>query len=100
MGIFKKARTGTGWFLQIIGGILFIGGGLVVFVWALRVLFDAFGAWTILICLMLAPITYIASIFIVWFTTDNFPFLMLLPYLASFLGAGLIAAGSTIKGDE
>ena len=67
--LLNKARTGTGCFIQIIGGILWIGGGLTVLIWTLYVLFSTIGVWTIFVGLIFAPITYIASILIVWFTT-------------------------------
>src|SRR4030042_1261722 len=86
MGLINKARTGTGWFMQIIGGLIWIGCGGWVLIWTLHLLF--------------APVTYLASILIVWFTSDSFPFLILIPYFASFIGITIIALGGKIKGDE
>ena len=100
MGLFKKARTGTGWFIQVIGGLIWIGCGIWVLIWTLNVLFDTIGVWTIFVGLLFAPFTYLASILIVWFTSDNFPFLILIPYFASFIGIGIIALGGAIKGEE
>ena len=100
MGIIRWFRRITGTGIGLVGGILWLAGGLVSFVWALNVLFDTFGAWTIIIGLILAPITYIASIFIVWFTTDAFPFIMLIPYLGSFVGIALAAIGGKVMGEE
>jgi hypothetical protein len=99
MGFFKKARTGTGCFVQIIGGILWAGAGLTVFIWTLYVLFHTFGAWTILIGLLFAPITYVASILIVWFSTGIFPLFMLIPYVVSWIGAVIIYLGQRISGE-
>jgi hypothetical protein len=100
MGLIEKARTGLGCTIQIIGGILWAGAGLVVFIWTLYVLFHTFGAWTILIGLLLAPITYVASILIVWFSTGIFPLIMLIPYVASWVGIGIIAIGGAISGED
>jgi len=100
MGLIKKARTGTGCFVQIIGGILWAGSGLAVFIWTLYVLFATFGAWTILIALLLAPITYLAAIFIVWFSTGVFPVIVLILWLASWLGAGIIYVGERVGGAD
>ena len=100
MGLVKKARTGTGCFVQIIGGILGIGSALVALVWTLWVLFDAFGAWTILIGLLLAPITFFASVLIVWFTTGVFPVIVLILWLAFWLGSGIMYIGSRISGED
>ncbi len=99
MGFISKARTGTGLFVQIIGGILFIGSGLTVFIWELYVLFEAFGAWTILIGLIFAPITYFAAILIVWFTTGAFPVIVLILWLTSWIGAGIVYLGSRVSGE-
>ena len=100
MGLIKKARTGTGFFLQIIGVILWVGGGLIVFIWTLYVLFATFGIWTIFVGLILAPITYVASIFIIWFATGIFPVFLLIPYIASFIGMVLMGIGSGIRGED
>jgi len=100
MGLIKKARTGVGRAIQIIGMILWLGTGLVVFIWTLYVLFSVFGIWTIFVGLIFAPITYIASIFIVWFSTGIFPLIMLIPYVASWLGIGIIAIGGAISGED
>jgi len=100
MGLFSKARTGTGRLIQIIGFLLWAGCGLLMFVWTLYVLFSVFGIWTIFVGLFFAPITYIASIFIIWFATGDFPLLLLAPYLASFIGMAIIAVGGVIAGDD
>ena len=100
MGFIKKARTGTGCFVQIIGGILWVGGGLTVLIWTLFVLFSIFGVWTIFVGLLLAPITYVASILIVWFTTGIFPVIMLFPYIASWVGMILLGVGGVISGED
>ena len=100
MGLIKKARTGTGCFVQIIGGILWIGSGLSVFIWTLYVLFATFGAWTILIGLFLAPITYLAAVLIVWFSTGIFPVIVLVLWIASWVGAGIVYIGQRISGEE
>ena len=100
MGLIKKARTGLGCTIQIIGGILWAGAGLVVFIWTLYVLFSTFGVWTIFVGLLLAPVTYVASILIVWFSTGIFPLIMLIPYVASWVGIGIIAIGGAISGED
>lgn len=100
MGLISKARTGVGCFVQVIGGILWVGCGLLMFVWTLYVLFSTFGIWTIFVGLILAPITYVASIFIIWFSTHSFPFVLLLPYILSFVGMLVVTAGSKISGKD
>lgn len=99
MGLLSKAKTGTGRLVQIVGGLLFIGSGLVVFIWELNALFTAFGAWTILVALLFAPITYFAAIFIVWFSTGIFPIIVLVLWLVSWLGAGIFYLGGRITGE-
>ena len=71
-----------------------------MFVWTLYVLFSTFGVWTIFVGLLFAPVTYIASIFIIWFSTGAFPVILLLPYLASFVGIGLVAIGGAVTGED
>jgi len=100
MGLIKKARTVTGYFVQIVGGILWVGGGLTVLIWTLYVLFSIFGIWTIFVGLLFAPITYLASILIVWFTTGIFPVIMLIPYVVSWVGMILLGVGGAISGGD
>jgi len=68
-----------------------------MFIWTLYVLFTTFGAWTIFVGIMFMPVTYMASIFIIWFSTGAFPLIILAPYLASFVGLGLVAIGGAIS---
>ena len=100
MGLIKKARTGTGRFIQVIGVIIFIGTGLAAFIWELWALSIAFGAWTIIVALLFAPITYLAAIFIVWFSTGVFPIIVLILWLASWFGVGILFLGGRVSGDN
>jgi len=100
IGPIRKARTGFGRFVQVVGVILWLGCGLLMFVWALYVLFSTFGVWTIFVGLFLFPITYTASIFIIWFSTGVFPSMLLAPYILSFVGLVIVAAGGAISGED
>lgn len=100
MGFINKARTGTGCFIQVIGGIIWIGSGLAASIWALYVLFNTFGAWTIIIGLMLFPLVYFAAVLIVWFSTGVFPVIVLVLWLASWVGFGIVALGGGIRGED
>lgn len=100
VAVFSRVRTGTGRSVQAIGVILWVVSGISVVIWTLYVLFSVFGIWTIFVGLLLAPITYLASIFVVWFSTGVFPILLLVPYVASFVGIGLVALGSAIAGED
>lgn len=100
MGFIKKARTGTGRSIQVIGWIIFIGTGLATFIWELTALYSAFGAWTILVALLFTPITYLAAVIIVWIATGAFPIIVLILWLASWLGMGTVAIGSRIGGED
>jgi len=100
MGLIKRARTGLGRVVQIIGMILWLVTGLVCFIWVLYVLFATFGVWTIFVGLLLAPVTYVASIFIIWFSTGVFPVILLIPYIASWGGLALVGIGGAISGED
>ncbi len=100
MGFISKARTGTGCFIQSIGGILWIGSVLVTFIWTMYVLFSTFGVWTIIIGLLLAPLTYFAAVLIVWFSTGVFPVIVLILWLASWLGLGIVGLGAGVRGED
>jgi hypothetical protein len=100
MGLIKRAKTGVGRGIQIIGMVLWAVGGLVALIWALYALFSYFGWWAVFVGLCLTPITYFASILIVWFTTGIFPVVLLIPYIASWVGMGLGVIGGIISGEE
>lgn len=99
MGLVAKARKATGTGIGLLGILLWLLAGIVCFVWTLYVLFSVFGLWTIFVGLLFAPITYLASIFIVWFTTGVFPLLLLVPYVASWVGIALMGLGERVSGD-
>ena len=100
MSIKTAIRKATGTTIGVIGVILWFAAGAVCFVWTLYVLFSVFGVWTIFVGLFLAPITYVASIFIVWFSLKAFPWIMLLPYLVSFIGMGIVLIGGKVRGQD
>ena len=100
MGLFKKARTVLGRTIQIIGYILWVVAGLALLIWTLFVLFSTFGVWTIFVGLILAPVTWLASVFIIWFSTGVFPVILLIPYVVSFIGVALVGIGGKIGGED
>ena len=100
MGFISKARTGTGRFVQIIGWIIFIGTGLTTFIWELSALYIAFGGWALIVALLFAPVTYFAAVIIVWVATGAFPVIVLILWLASLLGMGLVALGGKVGGED
>ena len=93
MSFFSKARMGIRFLIQVVGGLLWGGFGLLMLVWALHILCLNFGLWAIFVGLLLAPITYVTSIFIIWFSTGDFPLIALAPYIASFVGLALVVVG-------
>ena len=98
MSIKTFVRRATGTTIGVVGAILWIGAGLFCLIWALEVLFSIFGWWTIFVGLILLPVTYLGSIFIVWFSLGQFPWIMLLPYIVSFVGLATMAIGGKVRG--
>ena len=99
MGLIQRARKATGTGVGCVGMILWIAAGLVMLIWTLYVLFATFGVWTIFVGLLLAPVTYVASIFIIWFSTGVFPVILLIPYIISWVGLALAGIGEKISGE-
>jgi hypothetical protein len=99
MTVLQWLRRATGTGIGFLGVALWVLAGIFCFVWTLYVLFQVFGAWAILVAFLFAPVTYIASIFIVWFTTGIFPLLLLVPYVLSWVGLALSSIGGRIRGD-
>ena len=100
MSIISKFRYASGTGIGCLGQIIWFIGGAISVVWTLYVLFSTFGIWTIFVGLLFAPITYVASILIVWFTIGIFPVLLLIPWGISIVGLILVGIGSTVKGEE
>ena len=73
--------------------------GVFGLVWTLYVLFRVFGAWAILVGFLFAPVTYVTSVFIVWFATGVFALLLLVPYVVTWVGLALCSIGGRIHGD-
>jgi len=99
MGITVMVRKATGSGIGIVGVVLLLSGVIVCFLWTLDVLFTAFGLWALLVGLLAAPVTYVVSIFVVWLTTGAFPALMLVPFIAGWVGLALITLGQKVRGD-
>jgi hypothetical protein len=100
MGFISRLRKATSTTIGLLGVILWFLGALACFVWTLYVLFSIFGVWTIFVGILLAPITYLASIFIIWFSTGHFPLILLIPYIVSFIGLALASLGERIRGED
>jgi len=92
MSVAGFIRKATGNTIGVVGFVLWLLAGLFCFVWTLYVLFTVFGVWAIFVGLLLAPVTYVASIFIIWFTTGVFPLLLLVPYVMSWVGSVKLGA--------
>ncbi len=99
MGVITKARNGLGTAIMITGFILLFGAGILILIWTLAVLTSAYGWWGLLIGLVLAPITDVLSLFIVWFATGYFPYYMLIIYVLGLVGMGIVALGTFTRKD-
>ena len=100
MGLIRKARTGLGCTVQIIGGILWAGGGLVLFIWTLYVLFSTFGVLALIVAIMVAPLTLLTAVLIVWFSTGVFPVDVLLLWVVMIIGMVVVGVGGAISGED
>jgi len=98
--IMKRAKTATGRLVQGVGVILWLAAGLATLLWTLYVLFASFGPLALLVALIAAPVTYVFAVLVVWFSTGTFPVLMLIPYLASWVGAILMGIGGSLAEDQ
>ncbi len=100
VGLIQEARMGTGRFVQIIGGVLYFGSGLAVFIWTLKVLFDAFGIFALLVGFILAPFTWLFAVLVAWFSTGVFPVWIFVLWLASWIALVIMYAGGRIRGED
>lgn len=86
--------------MQVIGFILFSVGILATLFWTLNVIYSTFGIWVTVVGGFFAPVTFIASVIIVWVSTGHFPLLLLVIYLSAWLGAALWLLGTWGAGDN
>ena len=62
--------------------------------------FRVFGAGAILVGFLFAPVIYVASVFIVFFTTGVFALLLLVPYVVLWVGLALCSIEARIHGEN
>jgi hypothetical protein len=93
-------RVWTGRPIQVIGAGVCILCGLGTLLWTWYVLFAVFGALALLLGLFLTPITYLFSVLVVWFSTGEFPVLVLFLWLGSIGGAVMMGIGGMVAGDD
>ena len=77
----RIVRTGIGRPIQIIGFIVWFLAGLGALLWAWFVIFAVFGPLGLLVGIVAAPLTYVFSVLIVWFSTGTFPLDFLILWL-------------------
>ena len=92
----EREKGFLGEFLFGVGACFWVITALMCFFVTLYILWDTFGWWTIIIGVFLAPLTYLASFFIVWFTTGVFFEPLLIPYVISFVALILVVVGLKI----
>jgi len=97
MPLIQKARTGTGYFVQTIGYLLWLGCGLYIMFYEIWVIYDAFGFWLAALAFLFFPIVYVFAFFIDWFITGIFPLGIFILWLVSWVGIAIVAAGASIR---
>ena len=100
MPLIQKARTGTGCFVQIIGGLLWLVCGLATCIWSYGIIIDAFGFWVFILTFWLFPVVFLFAPLIAWLQTGTFPLGILVLWLLTLGGSVIAYAGSRIKGEE
>lgn len=100
MPLIQKAKTGTGCFIQIIGGILWLGCGLYIMIWEFSVIADALSTWVAILAVFLFPVLFVFAVPIAWFLTGTFPLGILILWLLTWVGMLIMRAGASIKGGE
>ena len=100
MPLIQKARTGTGCFIQILGGILWLGCGLYIMIWEFNVIADALSILVAVIAVFLFPVLFVFAVPIAWILTGTFPLMILILWLLSLVGMWIMGAGASIKGEK
>ena len=99
LSMFQKSRTRAGLVLQILGYLIWLGCGIYIFIYSIIVIYDAFGFWLATLSFILFPIVYAFAFFIDWIITGIFPLTIFILWIISLVGMGIIALGSSIKGE-
>jgi len=98
--LLQKARTGTGCFVQIVGGVLWLGCGLATTLLIFGIIADAVGTWVAVIAFIFFPVLFGLAPLIHWLITGAFPLLLLILWLVGWGAALIYYLGSRIRGEE
>jgi len=99
-GLIRKARTGTGRFVQIIGWLLWLGCGLAICILTFGIIADALGEWVAIIAFIFFPVLFTFAPLIHWLITGIVPLHIFILWLVSLVGMVMVYAGSRIRGEE
>lgn len=97
MPLIQKAKTGTGYFIQIVGYLIWLGCGLYIMIWEFNIIADALSIWVAILAVFLFPVLFVFAVPIAWFLTGTFPLTILILWLFSLVGMAIAAAGSSMR---
>ena len=96
----RKARTGVGRFVQIIGFIVWLACGFTTCVLMFNMIADAAGTWVAVIGFIFFPFLFGLAPLIHWLITGTFPLLYFILWLVGWGAMLIVYLGSRIKGEE
>lgn len=96
----RRARTGFGLVVQIIGFILWFGCGLASCILVFNIIADAAGTWVAIIGFIFFPVLFALTPLIYWLITGVFPLLYLVLLLVGWGAMLIVYLGSRIKGED
>ena len=96
----RKARTGVGRFIQIVGFIIWLGCGFATCVLIFGLIADAAGTWVAVVGFIFFPALFGLAPLIYWLITGTFPLLYLILWLVGWGAMLIILLGIRVKGEQ
>ena len=96
----RKARTGIGRIIQIIGFIIWLGCGFATCVLIFGLIADAAGTWVAVIGFIFFPALFGLAPIIYWIITGTFPLLYLILWLVGWGAMLMVYLGSRVTGED
>ena len=98
--LIRKARTGVGRFVQVLGFIVWLGCGIATCVFIFGTIADAAGTWVAVIGFVFFPFLFGLAPLVHWLITGTFPLLYFILWGIGWGAMLIVFLGGRITGED